>query len=94
MDVKWVAVMSARMAIGQESGVGAAVAARIAETCESCPLHRAAFTRENQGAEAEAHVLRILSSELSHKLALTRGELRRRGFDPDLAYIPHDQVRG
>lgn len=58
--------MSARMAIGQESGS----TGRIAESCEQCPLRRAAMALEQQGAEGEAHVLRIQAVELAHKLAL------------------------
>ena len=62
----------------------------IAESCEVCPLQRATEIRAEQGADAEAHFLRIHVSELSHKLALVRAELRRRGVDPDIAYQPHD----
>jgi hypothetical protein len=66
----------------------------IADSCETCPLRRASEIRETQGADAEAHFLRIQVAELSHKLGLVRAELRRRGVDPDIAYQPHDANPG
>lgn len=59
-------------------------------TCDGCPLLKASDAAAC-GPEAEAHVLRVQAVELSHKLALTRAELRRRGVDPDIAYQPHEQ---
>lgn len=62
----------------------------LAESCEACPIRRAAVIQQDQGADEAAHFLRVQVSELGHKLALTRAELRRRGVDPDIAYVPHD----
>lgn len=64
--------------------------AMLADTCEACPIKRAALIQQTQGDDAAAHFLRVQVVELQRKLALTRSELRRRGVDPDIAYQPHD----
>lgn len=61
-------------------------------TCqaETCPVMLARQAGMDQGADAEAHSLRVSLIEQIHKVGLLRSRLRALGHDPDTTYHPQD----
>jgi hypothetical protein len=59
-------------------------------TPETCPIMLSRRVGEEQGADAEAHSLRLALIQKMHEVGRMRSRLRALGVDPDIPYTPHD----